>query len=96
MSLLTENSITSYLHTRTRLKMQRHESFEIMMRIGDVRQQCCSSHDGSFSPNICAFTMGQIHFQAQGHRHGSEQKNKQHRVPSPQGKKSILGELTIS
>lgn len=36
--------------------MQRHESFEVIMCIGNARQQCCGSHQYSSIQNLGAFT----------------------------------------
>ena len=51
-SELTEDSSMSRHQIRTRVKMQRCESLEIMMYIGDARQQCCHSHHYASSQDL--------------------------------------------
>lgn len=76
MNSLTEDNATSQLPIRMRIKMEKHESSEIMMCIGDARPQCCSSHHYSSIQNLGAFTVCHMCFQAQRGRCGDEYKSK--------------------
>lgn len=79
--------------------MQRCQSLEIMMCIGDARQQCCSSHHYVSTQDLWALTMCHRLSQPQGGRHvagAGRYKGKWCMVPAHQGKGSVLEELTIS